>query len=96
MNDFQKQAIAIALREMFEGNHFNICTVDKCLKISGVIPPTADYEALSALHCVYWNKMPDNFRQQVFVKTLELFTHTGFPLEQIMVAAACNKLQVLR
>src|SRR3990167_4546121 len=88
MDNFQKQAITIALREMFEGSHFSICAVDKCLKIAGVIPPAADYDALSVLHCVHWSNMPADFRDQVFVKTLELFTHAGFPLEQILEAAA--------
>lgn len=96
MDNFQKQAITIALREMFESSHFSICTVDKCLKIANVIPPATDYEALSALHCVDWKKMPADFRQQVFVKTLELFTHSGFPLEQIMEAAAGKRLQALQ
>ena len=96
MDNFQKQAITIALREMFEGSHFSICTVDQCIKVAGVIPPAADYAALSALHCVHWNKMPADFRQQVFVKTLELFTHAGFPLEQIMEATAGKRLQALQ
>ena len=95
MDNFQKQAITIALREMFEGSHFSICAVDKCLKIAGVIPPAADYDALSALHCVHWSKMPADFRDQVFVKTLELFTHAGFPLERILEAAAGKRLRAL-
>lgn len=97
MNDFQKQAVVLALTKMFEGTYFDICTVDRCLAITQSIPPADCYNALRALHCVDWNKMPPDFRQQVFVKTLELFTHTGFALEQIIVKAASGKgLRVLQ
>lgn len=95
MDKFQQQAITIALREMFEGAYFSISTINQCLKIANSIPPAADYEALSALHCVHWDKMPADFRQQVLVKTLELFTHAGFPLEQILEAAVTHKLRAL-
>ena len=96
MDNFQKQTITIALREMFEGSHFSICTVDQCLKIANVVPPAKEHDALAALHCVHWSKMPADFRQQVFIKTLELFTHAGFPLEQIMEAAIGKRLQALQ
>lgn len=92
MDEFQKQSVVLALTEMFEGTHFNICTVDRCLTIAKSIPPADDYNALRALHCVDWNKMPPDFRQQVFVKTLGLFAHTGFAeLEQDIVRVSVGK-----
>lgn len=96
MTEFEKQAVVIALKKMFQGSHFDICTVDNCLKITGAIAPTADYNALRALHCVHWSDMPDGFRAQVFVKTLELFTHSGFPLDQIMLSATAGIVRALQ
>ena len=96
MTEFEKQACAIALKKMFQGRYFDICTVDNLLKITGAIPPKADYNALHALHCVDWSDMPAGFREQVFVKTLELFTHSGFPLESIMLSASCGTLRALQ
>ena len=96
MTEFEKQAVAIALKKMFQGSHFNICTVDQCLKITGAIPPSADYNALSALHCVHWSDMPASFRDEVFVKTLELFRHSGFQIDQIMLSATTGHLRALQ
>lgn len=96
MTEFEKESITIALKKMFQGGHFDICVVDKCLKIAGAIPQSADYTALSAVHCVQWADMPAGFRQQVFVKTLEMFTHTGFPLERVMQRVADGQLRALQ
>lgn len=96
MTEFEKQAVLISIKNMFMGGHFSICTVDKCLAITGCIPPRADYNALNAVHCVNFSDMPKAFRDQLFVKTLELFNHSGFPLEEIMILAASNKLRVLQ
>jgi hypothetical protein len=96
MTEFEKQAVVIALKKMFQGSYFDICAVDSCLKITGSIAPTADYNALRALHCVNWSDMPAGFRDQVFVKTLELFTNSGFPLDQIMLPAAAGTLRALQ
>lgn len=96
MTEFEKQSITMALKKMFQGSYFDICVVDKCLKIASAIPPSADYNALAALHCVQWADMSQDFRQQVFVKTLEMFSHTGFPLEQIMQIGATGQLRALQ
>lgn len=96
LDDFQKQAVVIALKKMFQGNYFDICTVDRCLKITGSIPPTTDYNALHAMHCVHWSDMPAGFRHQVFEKTLELFNHTVFPIEKISLSAALSNLKALQ
>lgn len=96
MTEFEKQSIAIALKKMFQGTHFNICTVDNCLKIAGVIPLGKDYQVLAALHCIDWKDMPLDFRNQVFVNTLDLFRHAGFQLEQIAQLGATGRLRVLQ
>ena len=70
--------------------------MDSCLKITGAIAPTADYNTLRALHCVHWSDMPAGFRDQVLVKTLELFTNSGFSLDQIMLSAAAGTVRALQ
>jgi len=96
MTEIEKMVITTALRKMFTGNHFSICTVDHCLKIAGAIAPKADYNALSALHCIEWSEMPPELRDYVFATTLNLFTHTGFQLDQLMQLGACGQLKALQ
>lgn len=83
LGDFQKMAVVTALKDMFKSHCFSICDVDKCLKITGVIPPTEIYDALSAIHCVHWSEMDPIFREEVFAQTLGLFKHSGFDLDKI-------------
>jgi len=84
MNDFQRMAATTALKDMFENsNHFNVCVVDKLLKLTGCIPDKKDYQALSLLHCVSWVDMEPELRQMVQLKTMQMFDTPGFNLEAI-------------
>ena len=84
MTEFQRMAAITVLKQMFAGGHFSICTVDKVIQITGCIPPDPkDYQALSALHCVDWADMSQDLRNQVMLKTLQIFEQPGFDLELI-------------
>jgi hypothetical protein len=96
VSDFEQQAVMVALKKMFTGTHFDICTVDNCLKITGAIPPRKDYDALHAIHCVHWADMPPDFRAAVFAKTMALFAHDGFPLERLMLPAITSRFKALQ
>jgi len=80
MNEFEKEAVITALKKMFKGSHFNICTFDKCTEIAGVIPNGRDYNALSALHCVDWKDMSPDLRNEVYQRTIDTFQLRGFDL----------------
>lgn len=80
MNEFEKEAVITALKEMFRGSHFNICTFDKCVEIAGVIPSGRDYRALQALHCVDWGDMSYVLRGMVYHTVIETFQQRGFDL----------------
>jgi len=79
MTEFEAQTIVLALQKMFDDGYFDICVVDKCLKLARSVPPAADYNVLCALHCVHWNKMESGFRTEVMKRTLALFAHEGLP-----------------
>ena len=86
MNKFQEEAILTVLKKMFNESHFNICTVDKCLEITKAIPNKVDYDTLSLLHCVNWNEMSQELRDQVFEKTLALIADgNGFNLDNLTI-----------
>ena len=80
MDEFQREAVIIALRHMFEKGWLDICAIDQCLKIAGSIPRAKDYEALRVLHCVDWGEMNPDFRREVYSRILNLFKNEGFDL----------------
>ncbi len=83
MNDFHIAAAKTALRHMFEKEYYDICTVDKLIKMTGCHPDRNDYQALSALHCVHFSEMDKDLRQMVYLKTIQIFDNEGFSLELI-------------
>lgn len=92
MNDFHKKATTTALKSMFDGNHYNICAVDKCLKLTGCIPNKKDYLALSALHCVDFSDMDKDLRNMVLMKTMQLFEEPGFDTELLSHAIETKQI----
>ena len=86
MDDFQKEVVLTALKKMFQDSSFNICTIDRCLKISGAIPTAKDYDSLSALHCISWKDMSLDLRTAVFKKTINIFSQEGFDLSVLEMA----------
>jgi hypothetical protein len=85
MNDFERAAIATALKKMFRADgYMDICTLDKCLRIANIIPNSRDYNALSAMHCVKWRDMTKELQNEVGRRVLSMFEHeTGFDLDSI-------------
>lgn len=83
MNDLTKEVVITALRHMFEKGWLDICTIDKCLKLTGAIPDKRDYEILSALHCIHWSEMSQGLRQEVYDKTIAMISGTGFDLSSL-------------
>ena len=96
MDEFKRQAIILSLRDMFKGRHFSICTIDKCIKILGIIPPQSDMDTLSALHCINWSEMTPEFREQVMERVLAVMTHPGFDLSRIDILEISEAQKVKR
>ena len=78
MGNLEKEVIKTALKKMFKENHFNICTIDKCLKISNTIPDKSVYNNMSALHCVNYSEMSNDLRKWLFENVILLFNNNGF------------------
>lgn len=83
MNAFQTAAAKTALKHMFEKDYYDICTVDKLIKMTGCHPDRKDYQALNALHCVHFNEMDSDLRQMVYLKTIQIFDTEGFDTDLI-------------
>jgi len=73
-NIFGKTAIAIALKKMFDPKKwFDICCIDKAIKILGVNVPETEYISWSLLHCVHWDTVDEAVRQEVFARVMYYF-----------------------
>lgn len=94
MDEFHKKAATLALNKMFEGNYFDICTVDKVIKLTGCIANKKDYQALSALHCTHWTDMDKDMRNMVMLKTMQIFETPKFDMELIGNAIQKNSLML--
>jgi len=83
LDDFQKEVVLTAMKKMFQGSHFSICDLDKCLKITGTIPDKKDYDSLHALHCVDWKDMSPGLRQAVLERTVSMLSSDRFDLSAL-------------
>ena len=83
MTEFERQSIIVALKRMFTGGYFSICVIDACIKIIGCIPPRDVYNALSVLHCVYWNDMTTSFREDVKKNIMIVLSEPSIDLSEL-------------
>ena len=84
LSRFEQLSVTAALKKMFDGSYFNICTIDRCLDVTGIKPNKRDYDALSALHCVNWGTMDPELRDMTFGVVMSMFQNgSGFNTEQI-------------
>lgn len=65
MDNIQEMAAMTALNDMFKRGHFSICTIDSIAKMANVNPKGRAYDILHTLHCVDFDKMPKELREEV-------------------------------
>jgi hypothetical protein len=63
--DVKQLAAIAALNKMFQDGSINICAVDTVAKMLGLTPAAEPYAVLRALHCVSFNQMPAELRDQL-------------------------------
>ena len=80
MEEIQKQVVKVALKKLFTQNHFSICDIDKCLKITQIIANKTDYNTMSALHCIDYSDMNKDIQDWLLKTVEEMFTGSGFDL----------------
>lgn len=52
MNDLQRMAVEVSVKQMVMKNRIDICAIRKILEMTGGIPPKEDMQVLELLHCV--------------------------------------------
>lgn len=58
MNDMQRMAAEVAVKQMLIKNRIDICDIRKILEMTGGIPPKEDMQVLELLHCVSFSDIP--------------------------------------
>jgi hypothetical protein len=74
MNDFERTALIIGLRKLFnEQSFFDICSFNNLLKLARISITDAERRPFDALHCAHYAEMPAGFKQELFMRVIEIF-----------------------
>lgn len=72
--DLVREGVGHSLFKMLKSdNYFSICTVDSCIKVSGIIIQRERYNFYHSQHCVHWNEMLPEFREKFIAMLLDDF-----------------------
>lgn len=71
MDEFRKLAIEEAVNKLFREKHFNICTLDEIIELSGVTPNHGIRKELRVFHCKDYADMSPRVRQLIEQKVVE-------------------------
>lgn len=74
MDNFKIKSAAFALKEMFKGNSYDICTVRDACEVLGLPKHGGELNTLRLYHCVKFTDMDAETRQEVFKRTMGLFS----------------------
>jgi len=79
----------VALNSLFENKHFSICKVDEVMDLTGKGRRNSKiYKQLNALHCVNYEDMPAELKNQIPYMVNELLTNK--PSTQAATQVALN------
>jgi len=69
-----RDAVAHSLFNMFQTDkHFSICTIDQCIKATGINITRERYNVYHTQHCVNWRDMLPEFKEQLVAMILDDF-----------------------
>ena len=73
VEEFKNRALKSGLQKLFRDDHFSICAFDNLVKLAGLYVDGDLNRALRAYHCVNWNDMDAETRDQVRDQILAVF-----------------------
>jgi len=68
--EFEQNIICIALKKLVTNSHYNICDLDKLIKIFEVQKIDSLYAYFSLMHCVDYKDMGEDVAEELIDKTL--------------------------
>ncbi len=84
--DTKRMVVQTAVTNLFEQQYFNICSIDKILKILEARQGGRAYELLHALHCIHYDKMPQELRNRIPYLVNECLSQTENVIDVTQVA----------
>jgi len=81
MDETTRLVVGTAMREMIQKGWVNICTIEKCIALSGIIPRAQPLALLHALHCVNFKDMPSELQERVPALLRDVFN--GFDIQAL-------------
>ena len=76
-HEFKLAALKTGLKHLFDQRHFCICDFDKLCDLANVVPPDNLRKALAPLHCVDYNEMPKDLRDEISDRIVDLLSMRG-------------------
>lgn len=61
----KRLVVQTAVTKLFENKWFDICTLDKLLRVIGAREGGQAYDMLHSLHCIHYDKMPPELRARI-------------------------------
>lgn len=92
----QQQAIKSALKKMFQGYHFDICTIRNLLDMTGSIPNPEVYRIMQTQHCVNYSEMDKELRDYLYKESIKMFIPNGFDLNILDAVFESDQVQIVR
>ena len=86
-HEFKLAALKAGLKHLFDMSHFCICSFDKLCDLANVAPPDNLRKTLAPLHCVDYNQMPKDLRDEIFDRIVDLLciTHDDESMDSVEV-----------
>lgn len=95
MLDLKLLAAEAALKKMVHGDYFDICTIDKIVKLLNIKPDREAYQILSTLHCIHYNQMRPELLQALPDLISTVLRSPTFEASRINIVAAGTGLRVI-
>lgn len=83
----QISTVAHALQKMISTqNYFDVCTIERCAKICQIVIPVERQRVYSAIHCMHWSEMTEDYRKSIVAMVLDDFRTVLNPEEEFTEA----------
>lgn len=62
---FKQEAVILALKKLFSDNYFDVTSLNRIALLADIIIPSDKQKLFNTLHCVHYNTMSREFREDL-------------------------------
>lgn len=70
---FKQEAVIVALKKLFDSSWFNVSALNDIAKLCDIVIPSEQQKIFQALHCVHYNTMSKDFREDLVEVIKKIF-----------------------